>query len=240
MKKDLAVLVGGEYREFESCFPSWRFLNSFSYDLFFSTWTTTGEHNPSMGVNFQEDVSVDRIHRVVPSAIVDIEPFTTNNGIDLRNKTIYHWKKLFQMINRSDYVYEYTLLLRPDIFLTCSNFENYIKSITGDYIYGLGPISSHRPPISIYLNDCLFLGKTSIMYKIFSSLPYFYLDYRDIHYNLGKIFLNTDVYVDPIPLNVLDYVIFRSSMRGNEHLSLQELKTISAYWWSKKHPENGG
>ena len=43
--KKLAILVGGELREFASCYPTWRELTDINHDLFISTWDHTEEQN---------------------------------------------------------------------------------------------------------------------------------------------------------------------------------------------------
>jgi len=71
--KKLAVLVGGEFREFESAHLSWPFL-SLDHDFFISTWDTTTEKNPKLNINLREEVSSARILKHFPNAHINIEP----------------------------------------------------------------------------------------------------------------------------------------------------------------------
>lgn len=38
--KKLALLIGGEFRNFSECFPTWEPMKGY-FDLFLSTWTTS-------------------------------------------------------------------------------------------------------------------------------------------------------------------------------------------------------
>ena len=41
--KKLAILVGGEFREFASCYPTWKEFTDIDHDLFISTWDHSAE-----------------------------------------------------------------------------------------------------------------------------------------------------------------------------------------------------
>ena len=134
--KKLAVLVGGEFREFESAHLSWPFL-SLDYDFFISTWDTTTEKNPKLNINLREEVSSARILKHCPNAHINIEPDTMD--VDNSKKQRHHWKKLFEMADNTEIEYETAILIRPDIsIIEKQNLNAFISNINDFSIYLIG------------------------------------------------------------------------------------------------------
>jgi hypothetical protein len=232
MKKKLAVLIGGMYREFDNAHKSWNFLNNNETDVFFSTWDETYEKNSTLNINVIEKVTKERILKHLPNAIINIEtdnPYISLNG----NKMVSHWRRLFNMINTTDYEYEKIILIRPDIFFNKENTLNeFINSIDTDYLYALGPICFSPPPGLLFIQDMLFLGKFDTVKNAILTFPMCDLTYKDIHYHLARHFVLNDIYVEKIPNEVLKYSIMRNSHRNNLDKSFEELHTISEEWWN--------
>jgi len=56
---NIAVLISGEYREFEIAHPSWEFDKCGKVDYYFSTWAETSEVNDNLNINIHETVTID-------------------------------------------------------------------------------------------------------------------------------------------------------------------------------------
>jgi hypothetical protein len=235
MKKQLALLVGGEFREFRSCYASWNELISLDHDLFFSTWSTSSEFNKGLGINIGEPVTEAIIKSVASHAVVSV---IDKVNLESTNNLLYHWRNAFQLMYQSLHQYDTVMLIRPDLFLKTHHIEDYIKNILDDRIYGVSTVHQLPPPDIMYVNDSLFFGKTKNMVNAFMSIPYYGLEYKSIHYHLAKHFVNADIFVEQIPVSLFDYTIFRSSMRGYEGLNINELRDQSVKWWNIKHHIN--
>lgn len=234
MKKKLAVLIGGMYREFDNAHKSWNFLKRTDTDVFFSTWDKTYEENGNLNIFIKEDVNAERILKNLPNAIINLE--TDDNGISLNSsKMVYHWRKLFNMVNKSENEYDTAVIIRPDIFFNENNkFNEFIETIHSDYIYALGPICFSPPPGLLFIQDMLFLGKFKTLENAIMTFGMPDTTYKDIHYHLARHFVLNDIYVENIPSEILKYSIMRSIHRNNLHNSFEELHKLSEYWWNSK------
>lgn len=234
--KKLAILVGGEFREFASCYPTWKELTNINNDVFISTWDHTEEQNTKMNINVTRRITPTDIRNVCPNAIINIETISPSLNLSRSShKQIYHWRKLFNMLFQSNYCYDTVLLTRPDIFLKLNNFQDYLKNISDDRIYGIGPVEQKPSPVYAYVPDVLFFGKTAKMIEAFRGLPFYATEIKDIHYHLAKHFVINDIYAQPIPNSVIDFMIFRSSMLGHENADWQTLQNMAIDWLDKKH-----
>jgi hypothetical protein len=228
-----AILVFGEFREFELSHKTWEFLNHIDYDLFISTWETSRELNPLMNIDLCEKVTPDRIIKYFPNATIFI-----GNGNELQsptNKMIFHWRKLFNMVALSGVEYENTILIRTDIYIKEIKSINHLFSkLKNDRIYGLSKITSQEPPTFLFTQDCLFFGKTNILRE--SLLTFIPPDtsYKDIHYHLSKHFLNNDVYVESIHYDYYVYYVMRSVNRKFLNYDFETQKKISEEWYNSK------
>lgn len=240
-RKKIAVLVGGEFREFETAIKTWFWINEIDCDFFISTWSVSRETNLPMGIDFEENVTREKILKHVPNAVINIEkyePGETLHSTMNPNKFIYHMRKLFNMVEMSDCEYDLILLTRPDIaYKDTGGFTEYIKTIDDEYIRALGPICFSPPPGTIYVQDLLFIGKKDVMRNTFLSLPYVDTTVRDMHYYLAKHFVYNDVYIVDLGDRYLEYFIMRSINRNREHLDFETQRKIAQHWW---HVKNDG
>lgn len=231
--KKLAVLVGGEFREFESAYPSWPFL-SIEHDFFISTWDTSIEKNPKLNIDLLEEVSSARILKHFPNAHINIESDTML--VDNSKKQRHHWKKLFEMVANTGVEYETVILIRPDIrIIEKKNLNDFICSINDFslYVNGLG-ITFMPPPAFIYVNETILMGKYKVVKDAILSLPEFDISKFNVHYHIAKHFVNNDIHVEPL-YDIIDTFIMRSSHRGKLHLSIEDQKVIAQHWWDTLH-----
>lgn len=230
-----AVLVYGEFREFENSHKSWNFLKLLDYDIYFSTWNTSVEKNEFLKYDVSDVVTEDKILKYFPNAIINIEePFWSSPP----SKVTHHWRKLFNMVQMSNKNYDIIILIRPDIYLKelHHSFNEVLTNINDErIIYGLSNIQSQKPPIFLFVADCMWVGKTKLMEEIFLSFPPPDITRKNIHYHLSKHFINNDVYVENIHGNIFDYFIMRGVNRLFLDKSYDEQKKIAEDWWYSKH-----
>lgn len=233
--KKTAVLVYGEFREFEYAHKTWSFLNYIDYDIYFSTWNVTKESNELLGIYIEEDVTPDRILKYFPNAIVDIRddygPLTTSI-----NKMTFHWRNLFNMIQFSGIEYDNVILLRPDLYIVeFKPINDLLNNLKDDRIYGLSEMRTLSPPSFLYVQDCMFIGKVE---KLKWSLLTFGspdTTFKDIHYHLCLHFLQNFIYVESIGIKYLDYYVMRSINRSFLNEKFETQKRLSEEWFWSKH-----
>lgn len=233
--KKVAVLVFGEFREFEIAHKTWEFLNNINYDMFISTWNKSYETNEKLNIFLCEDVTENQIRKYFPDSIINIEP-DQNIGMN-SSKMIYHWRKLFNMMQISGNKYDKVILMRCDIGLKKSiEIESIINGeINNSIIYGLSEIIVFPPPEHLYVCDCMFIGETNIMRNTFLSFFEPDITKKCIHYFLAKHFIENDIYVERIIPDIDSYFIFRSIHRKHEKLNYEKLKMISEIYEELKH-----
>lgn len=231
-----AVLVWGEFREFENAHKSWNFLKDLNYDIYFSTWDNTIEKNELLNIDINESVSEDRILKYFPNATINIE---TQFWSHSPSKVIHHWRKLFNMVQISNIEYDNVMLIRPDIVLDESHdkFEPILHKLNDErIIYGLGSIQSQKPPVYLFVGDCMFVGKLKLMREIFLSFPPPDITRRNIHYHLSKHFIENDIFVESIHGNIFkSYFIMRSIHRNYLNLPFTEQQKIAEGWFIAKY-----
>lgn len=159
----LAVLISGEYREFEIAVKSWDFLK-YNPDCYFSTWNTTSEFNSKLNININETVTEERIRKYLPNAIVKIEDQDNFGLIFNYEKMIYKWMSVIKLMVDSGKQYDAVILIRPDIFICydTNKFEDFIVNMEDDLLYGLNPANK----ITTFMQDLMFCGKQKEIEKL--------------------------------------------------------------------------
>jgi len=233
--KKLAVLVGGEFREFENAHKTWGFLKDFDYDIFISTWDMSYEINEKLNINLSEKVTSDRIRKYFPNAIINIQD-DFNVNIESSYKMLHHWKMLYYMLMKSGNEYDTILLIRPDICLSYEdNFSEMINNILDDRIYNLSWVQQIPPPGYAYVNDVFFIGKTPMMLKVIAEFPNPFNLNKSIHYHLAKYFFKNNIYVDGSLQLSIRFFIMRSIHRYFLDENFDKQIDLSNEWWSIKH-----
>lgn len=231
--RKLAVLVGGEFREFENAHKSWSFLNDTDFDLFISTWDMSYEINKRSNINLSEKVTSDRITKYFPNAYINIQSdFDVNS--ENSYKMLHHWRMLYNMIRATGIEYDTIILTRPDISLY-GNFTEIINNIKDDRIYNFGGVQQLKPPDFAYVNDILFIGKMPMILKLLSDFPRPINLNKSIHYHLAKFFFKNDIYVDGSLQETISYFIMRSIHRNFLHETFEKQTELCNDWWSNKH-----
>lgn len=175
MSKDLAVLIGGEYREFESCWKSWDFLQELSHDVFMSTWSTTERFIGGNNTLSEETVTQEQVLNVIKQ-----EPKFLNiqdqMGYRRRaNKQIHHWHTVIANFLPYKHDYKCALIIRPDLFVGNNEFVKFVRNYHDmeDRLYTSGP--THRssvPPHNLTVMDQFFISSPDKIVENILTLPF--------------------------------------------------------------------
>lgn len=212
MRKKVAILIGGLFRKLEYTHKTWSFLNDIEYDIFFSTWDYTFEKNlwyHSIPEEIKKPISKNDILKYFPKANINIE--TDDNSLSYHDKMFYHWNKLLNMMDETQY--DIIILTRSDIAIKeKKSLSNFIDLINDDCIYGLGPIGLDEEN-EVYVQDCLFLGKSKYFKKIFNKIDIIgNLKNVSPHVRIGNYFLSNNIilkYIHRGELDIIDWYIYR-------------------------------
>ena len=237
-KKKFAVLLAGMLREFDYAYQSWPWLNCDDCDVFVSTWDMAYETNEFLNIDIKEEITNNKILEIFPNAIINIE---SEIGIELQNseKQLYHWKKLFDMVEKSDYEYDGVILTRSDLYLEVNNnkFLELFDNLKNEWIYALGGIVQFPPPELTFVQDLLFIGKFETIKKNLMDFPHGNFNIKNLHYWLAQHLVLNDIYVSSLMPDIIkNYCVLRSVCR--EYVKYQntyELRELSEDWYAKKH-----
>ena len=199
-----AVLVYGEYREFDNVVHSWKILDRLNCDFYFSTWNKSKQNNNKLKIKREFDVTPDMILKYYPDAVVDIINQKDIPELDdmwgNSVKIYYHWKNCLKLLKDSKKEYDFILIIRPDLFLTLN--KNYtlfpIKLLSKIYkknsLFMGGDIVTNN-----MVNDVFIFGSYDVLEKLINSSNDFIPDiHRALfdYVNNSKIeFINTDIFI---------------------------------------------
>jgi hypothetical protein len=175
MNKELAVLIGGEYREFDSCWKSWDFLRDLSHDVFMSTWSTTERFIGGASTLTEETITRQQVLNVIQQ-----EPKFLNIQDQLgfrrrANKQIYHWHTVIANFLPYKNNYKCALIIRPDLFVGNNDFVKFVRTYQDleDRLYTSGPMhKSSRPPHNLTVMDQFFISSPEKIIENILTLPY--------------------------------------------------------------------
>lgn len=149
----LAILITGEYRTFEFCRKTMKFLDqsTLDKDVYFSTWNKTIIDNPFTKDKQISDTPITRkvTTNEIQSAlgmpakiqVHDYDIVCPKRSLAMRTG----WRLGFKMIEESNTSYDYVYVLRPDLFFKGKsifevgefvNFENTIGLPKDPYVDG--------------------------------------------------------------------------------------------------------
>lgn len=195
----IAVLICGDYREFDYSYQFWNFVNQIDCDIYMSTWNKSIQINEHLGINLHEDISEDRVKKNNPNIICsilneyDYFDLNKNSPDDNSNKMIFHWKNCLKLLKNSGNEYDLILLTRPDIIPKNENIKEIYKCIETDRIYGQKFIEITGKNF-YFLVDLFFIGNYYTMSHMIENIP----DKINvnIHTFLARYFLSIDLFVE--------------------------------------------
>lgn len=233
----IALLISGEFREFEIAHKFWPFLNWEGIDIYFSVWYKSTIYY-SDGSFITEPVNFRVMNSLNPKAIIaDHQPV-----IEIHNalKMIHRLKRGFSHILNSGIEYDLVITVRPD-FVSYAKDEYYIKQVERAY----------REQICM-IDGFNHVGKTSgdsiIVYPIkyvkdfvnftfedlFTKSPSGYY-FGDIHKIFGTYFSDK---ADEMPGMSNTISIARVNARELSPAQQRSFRMIdlkSEEWWNKRH-----
>jgi hypothetical protein len=158
----VAVLIYGEYRDFDKAVKTWDFLKNYHCDYYFSTWDT------SRGTPIISNMITDHLPKCTYDIVNKDSVYPTYPG-DTACYIYYHWINLFRMIQ--DKKFDKIILIRTDLYYKKPN--PLVKvDFKNDRIYGLYPAMQviGLNPIKFFTNDQFFIGNYDVMVSAFDDL----------------------------------------------------------------------
>jgi hypothetical protein len=216
----VACLIGGEFRTFTQCFPTWDFLNDVDHDVFMSTWSKTFRYStnftdyPSSDwkkthPNVVSDVHETEIRKVVGDRLRFLNIDDEINFDHRGNKQIYHWQKcLFALMNCLT-EYDFALITRPDLLLTRNTNVNMFDMLDKAKLYGGSNISLTPPPLPyvVTVNDIFFVSSPRKLIDTLLHVPFMKMKSaqeindgkgENLHIHLAQYFISNNVFVHEI------------------------------------------
>ena len=194
----IAVLVYGEYREFDNVVDSWKIFNTLNCDFYFSTWATSKQNNKCLGISREFDITHQMILKYYPNAVVDIR---NRNDYEELNEcwgtsaVIYnHWKNCVKLLNDSKKEYDFILILRPDLYFSFNDgynetsFEILKKMYKKDILLLCGDYKKENN--IFFTTDYFIFGSYNILKKLLIDASNFG---GDIHHDLGKYIYDNNI-----------------------------------------------
>jgi hypothetical protein len=180
-----AVLICGEYREFDKAVKSWKFLHQLDCDVYISTWNTSNQLlDKELYKSF--DVNEILIKKHIPNAIIDIVDSKINYELNNPNKMVFHMKNILNLLRNVDIIYDKILFIRMDLYVEINHEKEfkYLHDLNEtNIIYGCGCGLTIDKDGKLNLNnDTLLYGDYDNIIKFIKNLP----DYiHNIHIDFG-------------------------------------------------------
>jgi len=250
----IAVLISGEYREFEFAHKFWSFLKWQNVDCYFSTWNESRFVNKRFGAPIiEEHISEEQIRNLIKLKDLDIADINEYMKVGYNGYMIDRWHSVSSLMQKSGIIYDRVILLRPDIVLDYDEefFRNFLFNTSNDDndIYGLcgGQLNVPFPIDTIQkVSDVMFIGTQNSILKLLniSIKPFLKNVYEDppskyspgpvvdIHKFLADYFLlNYNRFMN-IPSR---WTIARSTCRGAGNINFNETKLKCKEWFESKN-----
>lgn len=225
-----AILVNGEFREFDISIKSWKFLQEMDCDVYVSTWKKCIQYSRNINFHLEEDVSEENIRKHIPNAtisILDINDFDFSGDVAYHNnKQTFHWKNCLKMAKESGIIYDQIMLIRPDDYLFYEpSYDTFRKLNEENLLYGLTKIII-SPQGDYFLMDYFFFGNYTPMSLMIETLPNEMPD--NIHTSLAKHI--ESIGLDVKQIDMFDICLVRPTMRGVEDINRQTLQNKWEEW----------
>jgi hypothetical protein len=226
----LAILVCGEYREFEQAHRSWDFLTKTNNDVFFSTWNKSIQENKGLDIYIEEEITENKIKEFLPNAFISI----VNSKISdtLANNTHrmhYHWKNGLKLLQQSGNKYTHIILTRPDIFYYnhTENYNDYDAKIKNDRLYGGERITLVGNNM-FGVDDTYFLGTYDVICEFINDLPI----ETEMHHGLANFIINKRWFVEQLQMGT---AIMRANCRDLDIINMNEVSQKRNEWFQAFH-----
>jgi len=165
----IAILLSGEYRTFSECAESMIFLNDPAVDVYFSTWSTSTYNIDFLNIHETTAITPEHISNYILGKDVTINiadvPADKTGTID---RMINRWVTGMDMIIKSEIVYDYIFILRPDLYFIkpiyeiCQDVETHIEK---DIFYMIESNGFEQQK----LTDLYMISTPDVLTKIINS-----------------------------------------------------------------------
>jgi hypothetical protein len=175
----VAVLILGEFREFDIAVKSWSFKDFSHIDYQISSWDISNQGG--VKENVTEDSFTKHLNNVEHIKIWEAKPYHSNDtNIDYLKDTSqafrFHFMYMYEeLILPKNKKYDYIFITRPDLWYDIdSNALSipFFKQIEDGTIYTLGPIKPPTNESQGFVNDILFYGKSKEMIEFLNLVQY--------------------------------------------------------------------
>jgi hypothetical protein len=231
---NIAVLVCGEYREFELAHRSWDFLTKTDNDVFFSTWDKSIQENKGLDIRIEESITEDRIKQFLPNAFISIVDSGVNESLpNNTHRMHYHWKNALKLLEESGNIYTHVILTRPDVFYNSwrgNNSENYYdfdNKIFSNRLYNGERIVLLGNKL-FGVDDTFFLGTYETISKFIKELPI----ETEMHHGLAQYIIDQGWYVEQLQMGTS---IVRGNCRGLDELDMNVVGQKRHEWYVAYH-----
>lgn len=231
----IAVLIAGDYREFEHAYKSWRFLDYKNIDTYISTWTISEVRHKFLNIHKKQIVTEDRIRKIISSSGITLMEDSNWEILNHAKKMLGHWNCCITMMNNSGRTYDAVLLIRPDLFLKIHNdFITFIENMKNDVLYA---VSSHvENEKLIGVQDQFFSGSQEIISRLLLLPKETYPENATLSHhqwfttNIGNIFPIVE------DMRGIDgYCICRANTTP-EDLTFEQVREKTKSWWEALDP----
>lgn len=231
----IAVLIAGEYREFEHAIKSWNFLKH-GVDIYMSTWTTSDVRHHYLKIHKKEIITEEKIRKIISPVGITIMNDYDRKGKPPASKIISHWKCCITMMNNLEKNYDTVILIRPDLFLKLSEtFEIFLNSkLKEDVLYSVNVDIVDKQMVGI--QDQFFIGTqhTITRFSNFQRYPDVSQEKIDWHYWLNDQFRKEFNNFETIP-GVDGYCITRANTTP-EDIEFYQVREKTKIWWEAYDP----
>ena len=223
MSYKYAVLIYGEYREFDIAIQKWDFLKLIDHDIFVSTWDYSKQENTKLDINREFKVTEDMITKYLPTAKVEILNEEAHRNLFYKNfdRMVFHWKNVLKMALLNKVKYDFIMLLRTDLvyYLDQTHIDQFDTKFNGLYI------ENQIFEDDGFAHDFFFVAKTNVMTR-------FILNHKQYdtkpHFDTGKHIMDLGLATHSLALKIQETV--RPNCRGIELKNLTRQVLLKKYW----------
>jgi tRNA A-37 threonylcarbamoyl transferase component Bud32 len=227
MNKRIAVLVSGDYREFEIAYKSWEFINNPNVDFYFSVWKYTTQCNKKLNIDIKETVNENTIRKFVPNCKgIDIgSPLVSYLHRLNSNKMLNRWLTAIKLMIASGVEYDACIIIRPDLYLTYENdkFYAWLNTLEDNCLYTLDNAATKNR----FIQDFMLVGTQRSIEKLL-ALPNTH-DIPHIHSWLAKEF--SLIFDRLLEINAVGFAIVRPNVRSRSEVNLDIVKRDVDKWY---------
>lgn len=232
-----ALLLCGQYREFEIAAQSWEFIKEFDLDVYVSTWDYSKQENKFLEISIEEDVTEEMIRKYLPNANISIlkqsDYYFYGEKQYHNNKQTFHWKNALKMVKESGVEYDVMFLTRPDHYITFSIDKNSFYGLTDpEVIYAHTNI--YISGINQYfLPDAFFMGNYKNMVDFIEATPDNMIG--NIHTEIARVILSIGKYAKF--LDGIDIEVIRPNVRTmvEKHGYRDDIRNAHNHWNATMH-----